>query len=260
MIDDDRVGGRPSVCGVLGIRQRHEVELATALASHHDIMRRDAGLAAELVFIDAVIDADKFDIGLFQTAASEFVVRDTIDSVAEQVGAIAIRDDQVNRNARGCIDGAQERVRRNHADRLLEVCRSARASCRARMQLSHRQDVRALSMHDRWMSVCMYFIMAGRDDARRPKHRSNPPIAPESLNLRRNASREAHARASIQFHSAMIVVEAAISFRNSRFDVSLWSGLSRRHFHPGFLLGILPARGRLARRPFYSSRVERHVR
>ncbi len=75
---------------------------------------------------------------------------------------------------------------------------------------------------------------------------------------RRNACRELRARASIHFHSAMIVVVAAISFRNGRFDVSLSSGLSRRCVHPGTLLGIFPAR-HLARRPFYSSRVELNV-
>ncbi len=32
-------------------------------------------------------------------------------------------------------------------------------------------------MSERWMSVCTHLIMASRDCARRPKHRSNPPIA-----------------------------------------------------------------------------------
>ncbi|MET7410698.1 hypothetical protein, partial [Streptomyces parvulus] len=67
------------------------------------------------------------------------------------------------------------------------------------------------------------------------------------------------AHASIHFHSAMIMAAAAISFRIDGIDVSLWSGLSRRRVHPGTLLGTLPVRC-LARGPFYSSRVEQHVR
>ena len=45
------------------------------------------------------------------------------------------------------------------------------------MRLGHGNDMPASSMSERRMSVCTHLIMASRDCARRPKHRSNPPIA-----------------------------------------------------------------------------------
>lgn len=201
LIGDDLVGGRPSVGRVLGIRQRHEVEFAPELVSHHDIVCRDARFAAKVVFVEVIVDADQFGIGTFQAATSELVacdtierivetfvlanpaarhepetLRGTIDTVTEQIRTVAVRYDQVDRNERGCVDDAQESVQRKHggwAPGNLSKCMGIVSRSR---RAGHGNDVPASSMSERWMPVCMHRIMAGRDCARRPKHRSNPPI------------------------------------------------------------------------------------
>jgi hypothetical protein len=86
-----------------------------------------------------IVDADQLRVGALEIAASEFIARNpskciveafvlvnasarhepealsgTVGAMAEQVCAVLVRDDQVDRNERRCVDDAQEGIERQH--------------------------------------------------------------------------------------------------------------------------------------------------